>query len=180
MVAPVIPLRARDASSPAPPTMEMERLFRSFAPYVAGTAIRLLGRDQEIEDVVQDVFVEAIRGISALRDPDRITGWLSAVTVRVAMRRLHTRRIARLIGVGDRWDPTWLIAPEASPEQRTLLHQLYRLLEDFPAAERVAWTLRYLQGERLDEVAALCRCSLATVKRRIAAVQSVIEEALDV
>ena len=33
---------------------------------------------------------------------------------------------------------------------------------------RVAWQLRYVEGYRLDEVAGLCHCSLATAKRRIA------------
>jgi RNA polymerase sigma-70 factor, ECF subfamily len=158
---------------------ELERLFHNWTPYVAGVAVRLMGRDQDIEDVIQDVFVEALKGLTALRDPEAVKGWLAAVTVRVGMKRLRRRRIARAIGLGEEWDPTWLTAPEASPEQRTLLVQVYRMLEEFPAAERVAWSLRYLQGERLEEVASLCHCSLATAKRRIARVQSVMEEALN-
>lgn len=177
MTGRVIPLRREHELAPR---SDVERLFRSYGPYVAGVAIRLLGRDHDVEDVVQDVFVEALRGVSGIRDPDKVKGWLAAVTVRVTMRRLHRRRIARLIGFGDRWDPTWLHAPDASPEQRALLHEIYRLLEGFGAAERVAWSLRYLQGEKLEDVAELCGCSLATAKRRIAAVQSVIEEALHV
>ena len=43
---------------------------------------------------------------------------------------------------------------------------------------RVAWTLNYVEGETLEEVARLCGCSLATAKRRIAAAQRFIEEKL--
>jgi RNA polymerase sigma-70 factor (ECF subfamily) len=41
---------------------------------------------------------------------------------------------------------------------------------------RIAWTLRYVEREKLEEVARLCGCSLATAKRRIAATQAAIEE----
>lgn len=175
MVARIIPLRQE---RPRPPGSDIERAFQTWAPYVAGVAIRLMGRDQDVEDVVQDVFVEAMRTLATLREPAREKAWLASVAVRVVMRRLRRRRIARLLGLAETWDPSWLQAPEADPEQRALLRQVYRLLDDFPANERIAWSLRYLEGEKLEDVAALCGCSLATAKRRISAVQSVIEEAL--
>jgi len=45
-----------------------------------------------------------------------------------------------------------------------------------PTQERLAWSLRYLEGEPLDMVAASCGCSLATAKRRISAAKRVIDE----
>jgi RNA polymerase sigma-70 factor, ECF subfamily len=155
-----------------------EHTFALYAPYVGAIAVRMLGRDDDVDDMIQDVFVAAMSGLGALKDPAKVKGWLAAVTVRLSLRRLRRRRIARAIGLGEAWDPTWLLAPEATPEQRAMLHQVYALLEDFPAKERLAWSLRYLQGERLEEVATLCECSLATAKRRIAAVQAVVEEAM--
>jgi DNA-directed RNA polymerase specialized sigma24 family protein len=66
----------------------VESAFRAYSPYVARVAIRLLGRTQDIEDVVQDVFLDAVSGLGKLRDPDAIRGWLATITVRVASRRL--------------------------------------------------------------------------------------------
>jgi RNA polymerase sigma-70 factor (ECF subfamily) len=176
MVAKVLPF----APHPSPPRPgDVAGVFRAYAPYVAAVAIRLLGRDDDIDDVVQDVFVAALKGLEALREPEAIKGWLASVAVRVAMRKLRVRRVQRALGLGEQWDPSWLMAPAATGEERTLLHQLYGLLEDVPANERIAWSLRYLQGEKLEDVAALCGCSLATAKRRISAVQAVIEEAVD-
>jgi RNA polymerase sigma-70 factor (ECF subfamily) len=176
MVAKVLPF----APHPSPPRPgDIAGVFHAYAPYVAAVAIRLLGRDDDIDDVVQDVFVAALKGLEALREPEAIKGWLAAVAVRVTMRKLRVRRVQRALGLGAQWDPSWLMAPAATGEERTLLHQLYGMLEDFPAQERVAWSLRYLQGEKLEDVAALCGCSLATAKRRIGAVQAVIEEAVD-
>jgi RNA polymerase sigma-70 factor (ECF subfamily) len=44
---------------------------------------------------------------------------------------------------------------------------------------RVAWTLRYVEGEKLERVAEHCGCSLATAKRRIAAAHAKIQSELE-
>jgi RNA polymerase sigma-70 factor (ECF subfamily) len=43
----------------------------------------------------------------------------------------------------------------------------------------VAWTLRHVEGESLEEVAVLCDCSLATAKRRIASAHEKIKQRLE-
>jgi RNA polymerase sigma-70 factor (ECF subfamily) len=40
-------------------------------------------------------------------------------------------------------------------------------LQTMPADDRIAWTLRYIERHRLEAVAELSGCSLATAKRRI-------------
>jgi hypothetical protein len=49
--------------------LDINQLFQQYAPYVAAVALRLLGRDDELEDLVQDVFVVALRDpqVSVLR-----------------------------------------------------------------------------------------------------------------
>ncbi len=56
-----------------------------------------------------------------------------------------------------------------------LLKRVYAILEELSVNERLAWTLRYVEREQLDDVARLCGCSLATAKRRIAAAQAAID-----
>jgi len=43
---------------------------------------------------------------------------------------------------------------------------------------RIAWTLRYLEQERIEDVARLCGCSKRTAKRRIASAQRAVKGAL--
>jgi RNA polymerase sigma-70 factor (ECF subfamily) len=65
---------------------------------------------------------------------------------------------------------------EASPHTRAQLAQIYALLRTLPTDERIAWTLRYVEGNELDIVARLTDCSLATVKRRISRAQKFLQE----
>jgi RNA polymerase sigma-70 factor (ECF subfamily) len=45
-----------------------------------------------------------------------------------------------------------------------------------PADDRIAWTLRYVDHHRLEVVATLTNCSLATAKRRILRAQRYLSE----
>jgi RNA polymerase sigma-70 factor (ECF subfamily) len=47
-------------------------------------------------------------------------------------------------------------------------------LQTLPASDRIAWTLRFIERQRLETVAELMSCSLATAKRRILRAQRFI------
>jgi RNA polymerase sigma-70 factor (ECF subfamily) len=163
-------------AEPAPTTPD---LYVRHARYVARLGFRLLGRDEGLDDLVQDVFLAAAAAKVTSANEHEARGWLATVTVRLAGRVLRRRRLARFFGFDDGPDER-LLSSSASPETVAMMAQLYRRLDTVPSQERVAWTLRYVENEPLDEVARLCGCSLATAKRRIAAVQRVLTEADDV
>jgi len=56
------------------------------------------------------------------------------------------------------------------------LEGVVRFLKTLPADERIAWTLRYVDHHRLEVVAKLVDCSLATAKRRILRAQRFLNE----
>jgi len=177
------PVRKPDASRPplveAPTPPDLDALLARFAPYVASIGKRLLGREDEVDDLVQEVFLTALKGIHGLRDPDAAKSWLATVAVRNAHRRLRRRRVLQWLGLADEVSPDDLVDETVSPERRAKLVRLYALLDRLPPDQRVAWILRHVEGERLDAVARLCGCSLATAKRRITAAHDFIERSLD-
>jgi RNA polymerase sigma-70 factor (ECF subfamily) len=158
--------------------LTLEQAFRRYSPYVAKVALRLLGRDSEVDDVVQDVFLIAIKGLAALREQDAIKGWLATVTVRVVRKKLRARRVKAWLRLDDAPDYADVAAPGATAEERALLSRVYAVLDAQSADERIAWTLRNVEREKLEDIAEICGCSLATVKRRVSAAQEAIEEAL--
>jgi len=167
----------RPSEPPVEPALDLDGLFRRYAPYVAAIAHRLLGRDEDVDDTIQEVFVAAVRGLHALRDPAAIRGWLARVTVRVARQRLRKRRVRVFLGLDEPVVYDSVVDHSASAEQRALLARVYSVLDDLPANQRIAWSLRHIEGEPLENVASMSGCSLATAKRRIAAAAQRIEEA---
>lgn len=171
------PAGNRPSEPPVEQALDLDGLFRRYAPYVAAIAHRLLGRDEDVDDTIQEVFVAAVRGLHALRDPAAIRGWLARVTVRVARQRLRKRRVRVFLGLDEPVVYDSVVDRSASAEQRALLARVYSVLDDLPANQRIAWSLRHIEGEPLENVASMSGCSLATAKRRIAAAAQRIEEA---
>jgi RNA polymerase sigma-70 factor (ECF subfamily) len=148
---------------------------------VAWFASRLLTRQDEVEDVVQEVFLIAARQLDSLTDPAKTRGWLKTVALRRAARVLRWKKVRARFGIGKSSDlaEQWVASPDASPEDRAALGELFAALDELPTDLRIAWTLRHLHDESLENVAQLAGCSLATVKRRIAAAEARLRTELE-
>jgi RNA polymerase sigma-70 factor (ECF subfamily) len=166
----------RTSEDPGGP-LDFDTLFRRYAPYVAGVAARLLGRDDhEVEDVVQDVFWIASRRLHRIHSLEAARPWLVTVAVRVVRKRLRRRKWRQLF----QREPEAVEVPATgtTAEEYALLQRMYRVLDTVRAEDRLAWLLRHVEQERLEDVALACGCSLATAKRRIAATQEVLQGVL--
>jgi RNA polymerase sigma-70 factor (ECF subfamily) len=147
-----------------------EMLYRRHVGYVQGLLVRLIGRRAEAEDAVQETFVIALDQLRQLRDPSAFRGWLGQIAVSQARRRFRRQKLLRALGLDQGGDESRLesipaaYAPAAEVDVAALGQLVARLAVD----DRLAWLLRYVSGESLEEVAAHCGCSLATAKRRIA------------
>lgn len=163
---------------PAP--LSLEEAYRRFAPYVAAIGLRILGRDDELDDLVQDVFVEATRGIAQLAAPEALKAWLSRIAVRTSVRRLRRAKLFRALHLqlDDAQDYESLASPDATPEQRALIARVYRALDQLAANDRAAWVMRYVQGETLEQAAELCACSLSTYQRRLRRASALLDKRL--
>ncbi|MFT3925562.1 MAG: sigma-70 family RNA polymerase sigma factor [Myxococcales bacterium] len=130
---------------------------------------RVLGIDQELPDLLQEVFVQALARIHELERPDRLGAWLVGIAVFTARGQIRRRRRQRWLSF---WSPeviAELPAGEASDDEaKQLLRATYRVLARLPEEERIVFALRFLEGMELREVAEASGLSLATVKRRLA------------
>ncbi len=84
------------------------------------------------------------------------------------------RRVRQFVGL-DSCTPLDLTDQSLPADGRALLTRVYEVLDRVSVECRLAWILRYIEGEKLEEVAERCGCSLATAKRRIAAAQTYIQ-----
>lgn len=173
-------LRLVEDPAPAARRPSLSELYARHSRYVAGIAFRLMGRDDEIEDVVQDVFFELLRRHKQLVDIESLGGWLSTVTVRIVGKKLRRRRLKLRLGfVQQEDDYERAASSDASPECKIELQRLYKALDRLGVDERLAWTLRHIEREKIDIVAERCDVSLATAKRRIARAHRVLSAELD-
>ena len=157
----------------------LDELFKEHAAFVARLVFRLLGREDEVDDIVQDVFVSLFRSLPSIRQTEALRGWLVTTEVRMVRRRLRVRRFGFLLRRSQRVDPMGLEAHGSSAEDRLSLWTVHRALEKVSVNARLAWVLRHIEQEGIDEVARVLDCSRATAKRRVADAQLAIKKALD-
>ena len=145
-----------------------EQVYRRHSRYVATIALRVLGRPDDVDDIVHDTFLQARRALPRLRDPKAIKGWLATITVRVARKSLRRSRVRRIFGM-DAVEVDDTPTGHLARDDYDYVHSAYASLSQLPTDLRIAWTLRRVHGAQLDMVAEMTGCSLATAKRRIAA-----------
>ncbi|HEX3850782.1 MAG TPA: sigma-70 family RNA polymerase sigma factor [Polyangiaceae bacterium] len=123
--------------------------------------------------VVQEVFLIAATNLGSLSEPPKIRGWLKTVTLRRAGRLLRWKKVRARFGMaaGMQGSEEWIASPDASPEDRAALREVLSVLDDLPVDLRIAWSLRHLHKESLEDLAHLVGCSLATAKRRLVAAE---------
>lgn len=155
-----------------------EMLYRRHAAFAMNLAVRIQGNASDVDDIVHDAFLRAHFRLQELRDTAAFRAWLGAIVVRLVRSRLRRSRILSAVGLGgaDPVDLDSIASPNASPEIRAQLAQVYALLRTMPANDRIVWTLRFIEHHRLEHVAELAGCSLATAKRRIQRAQRFIAD----
>jgi RNA polymerase sigma-70 factor (ECF subfamily) len=151
-----------------------EALFRRYGRYVNGLAFRLLPSDAELDDLVQDSFVEALTSLDRLVDVNAFSGWLGSIVVRTAHKRIRRRRLMERLGLRRREEVDFdaFAQMTSSPEAAIELRRVHSALDAMDSEERIALVLRRVEGLELSEVAAQMGLSLATVKRRIASAET--------
>jgi RNA polymerase sigma-70 factor (ECF subfamily) len=147
-----------------------EALFRRHAPMVNGLAFRLLGRDAEVDDVVQETFVQALGALDSLKEPQAFASWIASIVVRTSSKLLRRRKLLGRLGLrhNEPIDLDALIGRAVPPDAAAELTAIYRVVEALPVKVRVPLLLRKVEGMALEEIAEHVGCSLATAKRRIA------------
>ena len=142
--------------------------FDRHAQRVERLLVRVLGPDDEIADLVHEVFLAALESLVKLQDPSALGSWLNGIAVFMARGTIRRRRRRRWLE---------LFAPSDLPEQEArvtdpavseALRATYEVLEQLPADDRIVFSLRMIDGMELSEVAVACQVSLATIKRRLA------------
>ena len=155
---------------PEPAVGDVGELFNSYRAYVAKIGRRILGASNEVDDLIQDVFLATVRDIHKLEDPARLAAWLGTVTTRMAKRRRFRNSVRPAPSAED---PEQLLeranddAP--SPESTADLASNIERVLSLPDELRMPWVLKHVEGLTLEDVAQQCDCSLSTVQRRLQA-----------
>src|SRR5712671_3497818 len=151
-----------------------DELYHRFRRQVAGNLYRVLGDRTDLDDLVQEVFVIAFRGLDRFRGDARLSTWLYRICVNVALGRIRTRkrRPAAIGGLDLDTVSSDPLAerpetPDRSLERRREQERVYRALEQLPPKKRIVLYLHEIEGLDLKEIAYLVDSNPVTVRTRL-------------
>jgi RNA polymerase sigma-70 factor (ECF subfamily) len=160
--------RARDGDEDA-----FAELVAMHADRVYG-ALRRFGLDSsEADEVTQEVFVRAWRGLPRFEGRSKFSTWLYRIAFNEAQRALARRRPAPAAPDPEGDDPIVALpeSPRLGPEAQTLDREFERALEQalqrLPADWRAAVVLRDLEGLSTEEAAEIAGVGQAAFKSRL-------------
>jgi RNA polymerase sigma-70 factor (ECF subfamily) len=141
-------------------------------------ALRMMGNSAEAEDVTQDTFLAAWRGVGGLRQEAAFGGWLYRLAVNRCLNLLRRRRPVA------EFDPAGLPSarpdeqPEAMAEAGAEVAALAEALQRLTPAQRACWVLRELHGCSYEEIAGIVGASTTAVRGRIARSRALLAEVM--
>ena len=148
----------------------MGRLIEQFERTVYAICLSRLGNANEASELTQEVFLQVLRRIDQIREPDRFAGWLRQMAVRMAINRATRRPLLPSVEdeilegavESDDFDSPLetLIAQERVEAVRDALAQLKPL-------DRETLVDFYFHGLSLIEMADRLEVPIGTVKRRL-------------
>jgi RNA polymerase sigma-70 factor (ECF subfamily) len=129
-------------------------------------AFRLLRGDAAAaEDVAQEAFIRAFRGLASFREDASLSTWFYRILVREAQRHRRRQSLRRL------WSRDVAEAPEPIDETPDgdpgLRRRIRDALEGLTASQREAFVLVHLEGFTIAETAAILGKATGTVKSHI-------------
>lgn len=159
-----------------------ETLVRRYQGWVFTLALRMLGDRAEAEDMAQEIFLKAYRGLKGFKGASRFSTWLYSITSHHCLNHLKARRrqLHHLGRGGDRPGAVGNDPPAAvdrlvdeTPRADALLERadLARIVQaelaHLSEEHRLILVLRDIQGLSYEEIAQTLRLELGTVRSRL-------------
>lgn len=164
-------------------------IVRHYSGMVFALAARLVG-PWEAEEIVQETFLRAWRGLESFRGDASLKTWLYTIALNRARARQGTLARMRMVFTTPRvnaeddqpWPGDEAPDPSASPEEQAVaLEQranLRKAIRNLPEEFRTAVVLRDLEGLSYDDIARVLNVPIGTVRSRIARGRAALVEEL--
>jgi RNA polymerase sigma-70 factor (ECF subfamily) len=142
-------------------------LFRRHRGRVHATLYRVLGGNRDMDDLLQEVFVQVFGSLRSWRAEASLATWIDRIAVRVAWRYIGQRRARVALELVDVDAASAEVTGARRASARDGVRRLYAALDTLSPAARLAFTLHELDGRPMAEVAEITGSSVTATKLRV-------------
>jgi RNA polymerase sigma-70 factor (ECF subfamily) len=151
-------------------TTAFRQLYERHRSDVARLVYRMLGPRSDMDDVIQEVFVQVYKSLKDFRGQSKFSTWLHRVTVNVVLmyrRAARSRPVFAEEPVTDASMQSGEIAPDEDAERRERVRAFGRLLGRLADKKRIVFVLHELEGISPSEIARIVGAPVLTVRTRL-------------
>ncbi len=143
------------------------QVFLEQRAHVHRALYRILGSNRDLEDLLQDSFVEIFRALPSFRGNSTLGRWCQTIAVRVAYLTISRRRppTVDLALVDDQLAND--VDVRRTVQMREAARRLYAALDRIEPKQRIAFALAVIDGKSLSEVAELTGSTAFATKTRV-------------
>ena len=128
-------------------------LMRSYHAFVCTIVIGIVDNSHDAEEVVQDTFLSAYRGLAQLEDSAKFKSWLAEIARNRARNWLRKQR-GDTVSINEVSE--YLLQTEDSPDERLMRQEqrelIRRIMETLPQKDREIARAFYLEGASYNEL----------------------------
>jgi RNA polymerase sigma-70 factor (ECF subfamily) len=154
-------------------------LFERHRTDVARLVYRMVGPRAELDDLLQEVFVQVHRSLKEFRGEARFSTWLHRVTVNVVLMHRRAARsrpvLTEELPAGTLEDAS-SVHPDDEAERRARIGAFFALLEGIAEKKRLVFVLHDLEGLPPSEIATIVDAPVLTVRTRLFYARRELEE----
>ncbi len=166
----------------ADPEVLFDHLYETYEPMVERWVRRLAGPSADVEDLVHDVFVVALRRSGDFRGEAKVSTWLFRITQLVIRKRRFRRRLRQFLDVLHRSHEEAVAPPSPTPlevlEDRQRVARLYAALDRLPDKYRTVVIMCDIEGSGAEEVGQLIGLTANAVWVRVHRARAMLLEQL--
>ena len=143
-------------------------LMRAYHAFVYAIVIGIVDNSHDVEEVIQDTFLNAYRGLTQLEDPAKFDSWLAEIARNCARQWLRKQR-GDTVSIDEVSEQ--MLQTQDSPDERLIrLEQrelIRRTMETLPQKDRDIARAFYLEGASYDELTSTHRLSYNAIAFRL-------------
>jgi RNA polymerase sigma-70 factor (ECF subfamily) len=143
-------------------------LYEYYSPAIHRFAYRLLGSQEQADDITQDTFIRAYEHIGRLGDDANVSAWLYRIASNSCQDALRRRkRIAWVPMVDDEDRGDSEFTTEDFVPQLIEAHAIGRVLAEMPPNLATCLVLRSVEGFSCEEIAEIMNVPKGTIFSRL-------------
>jgi RNA polymerase sigma-70 factor (ECF subfamily) len=147
-----------------------EVLFDRFGTQINRRVWHLLGTDSDHDDLVQQVFVQLLDSIHALRNPDALGPWINRVLVNTISKELRYRTRRRWLTFVPELPER---ISESTQEKDMTVKQIREVLKAMKVEDSMVFIMRFVEDAKMEEIASSFSWSPAKTRRKVARAREV-------